>query len=124
MKKLWRRGVYLRLLPLIPQLPNFVRLGWRLLRDHRVPVSLKVMIVLTLLYSVSPFDVIPDFFLPGIGYIDDATLLLLIGYYFIRWSPQQVVAEHVEAIGGNFRRKFYRRWSSIRVPPSHSLPLF
>ncbi|HEX2278545.1 MAG TPA: YkvA family protein [Candidatus Tectomicrobia bacterium] len=109
MKKLLRVGTYLRLLPLIPQLPNFVRLGWRLLRDSRVPVVLKSMVVLAFLYSISPFDVIPDFFFPGVGYVDDATLLLLMGYYFIRWSPQEVVTEHVTAIGGSFQRTF-QRW--------------
>jgi uncharacterized membrane protein YkvA (DUF1232 family) len=109
MKKLLRVGTYLRLLPLIPQLPNFVRLGWRLLRDSRVPVVLKSMVVLAFLYSISPFDVIPDFFFPGVGYVDDATLLLLMGYYFIRWSPQEVVTENVTAIGGSFQRTF-QRW--------------
>ena len=105
-RTLMRRSTYLRLLPLIPQLPNFFRLGWRLFRDHRVPTRLKILVVLTLLYWVSPFDIIPDAFLPGIGYVDDVTLLVLMGYYFIRWSPQEVVAEHVAAMGGSFRRKF------------------
>src|ERR687895_1746251 len=92
MKKLLRGGTYLRLL-----------------RDSRVPVVLKSMVVLAFLYSISPFDVIPDFFFPGVGYVDDATLLLLMGYYFIRWSPQEVVTEHVTAIGGSFQRTF-QRW--------------
>jgi uncharacterized membrane protein YkvA (DUF1232 family) len=65
------------------------------------------MVVLALLYSVSPLDIIPDVFFPGLGYVDDVSLLLLVGYYFIRWSPPQVVAEHVTAIGGSFRRKFH-----------------
>ncbi len=121
-RKLRRSGSYLRLLPLIPQLPNFIRLGWRLLRDRRVPVRLKSMVVLTLLYILSPLDIIPDFLFPGVGYLDDATLLLLIGYYLIRWSPQQVVDEHVAAIGGSFQRKFqqwlsHMHFSSPRTPP-------
>ena len=120
-KKLLRGGTYLRLLPLLPQLPNFIRLGWRLFRDARVPVVLKSMVVLALLYSISPFDVIPDFFFPGVGYVDDATLLLLMGTSFIRWSPQEVVTEHVTAMGGSFQRTF-QRWRprfdlrSSRIP--------
>jgi uncharacterized membrane protein YkvA (DUF1232 family) len=117
MKKLLRSGTYLRLLPLLPQLPNFVRLGWRLWRDRRVPVVLKSMVALILLYSVSPFDIVPEFFLPGVGYIDDVTLLVLAGYYFIRWSPRQAVTEHVEAIGGSFHRKFHQWWPGVRVSP-------
>jgi uncharacterized membrane protein YkvA (DUF1232 family) len=121
MKKLLRGRTYLRILPLLPQLPNFLRLGWRLFRDSRVPVVLKGMAVLTLLYSISPFDVIPDLFFPGVGFIDDATLLLLMGYCFIRWSPREVVTEHVTAIGGSFQRTF-QRWRprfdlrSSRIP--------
>jgi uncharacterized membrane protein YkvA (DUF1232 family) len=115
MKKWLQRGTYLRFLPMIPQLPNFIRLGWRLFCDARVPVVLKTMVVLTLLYSLSPFDVIPDFFFPGVGYVDDVTLLLLMGYYFIRWSPQEVVTEHVSAIGGSFQRKFQQWWSRFHT---------
>jgi uncharacterized membrane protein YkvA (DUF1232 family) len=119
MKKLLRSRTYLHLLPLIPQLPNFVRLGWRLFCDSRVPVVLKSMVVLTVLYSISPFDVIPDFFFPGVGYLDDVTLLLLTGYYFIRWSPQEVVTEHVAAMGGSFQRKFQQWWSRFHWRSSH-----
>jgi uncharacterized membrane protein YkvA (DUF1232 family) len=122
LRKLLRSGTYLRLLPLIPQLPNFVRLGWRLLRDRRVPVRLKSMVVLTLLYLVSPLDIIPDFFFPGIGYVDDATLLLLIGYYLIHSSPQQVVDEHVAAIGGSFQRKFPQWLSRVHFSSSRITP--
>ena len=118
MKKLLRSGIYLRLWRLLPHLPNFVRLGWRLFRDRRVPAILKSMVVLTLLYIASPFDVVPDFFFPGVGYLDDMTLLFLVGYYFIQWSPQEVVAEHLSAMGGNFQRAFQQWWSRIRVPPA------
>jgi uncharacterized membrane protein YkvA (DUF1232 family) len=123
MRKLLSRGTFLRWLPLIPQLPNFFRLGWRLLRDHRVPVRLKSMVILALLYMVSPLDIIPDFFFPGIGYVDDATLLLLINYYFIRWSPQPVVDEHVAAIGGSFQRRFHQWVSRTHFPTSRVPPL-
>jgi uncharacterized membrane protein YkvA (DUF1232 family) len=121
MRKLLRRGTLLRWLPLLPQLPNFMRLSWRLLRDRRVPAYLKSLVVLALLYVVSPFDIIPDFLFPGMGYVDDATLLLLIGYYLIHWSPQPVVDEHVAAIGGNFQRRF-RQWSSRRHSPTSRFP--
>jgi uncharacterized membrane protein YkvA (DUF1232 family) len=105
----WRRvGTWLRLLRLLPHLPNLVRLGWRLFRDRRVPVYLKGMVVAALLYVVSPVDLVPDLLSPFLGSVDDVTLLLLAGYGFLRWSPQAVVAEHVAAIGGKFRERCQR----------------
>jgi uncharacterized membrane protein YkvA (DUF1232 family) len=66
------------------------------------------MVVATVLYVLSPFDIVPDF-VPFVGQIDDLVLLLLAGYYFIRWSPKDVVQEHVAAIDEDFRAKF-QRW--------------
>jgi uncharacterized membrane protein YkvA (DUF1232 family) len=80
------------------------------------------MVILTLLYIASPVDVVPDFLVPGVGYLDDMTLLLLMGYYFIRWSPQEAVMEHVEAMGRSFRRRFYQWWSRSQVPSSRVFP--
>jgi uncharacterized membrane protein YkvA (DUF1232 family) len=105
---------YRNLLALLPQLPNMGRLCWRLWRDRRVPKYLKGMVMAALLYVLSPVDLIPGFLVPLIGQLDDATLLLLASYLFIRWSPQEVVSEHMASIGTNFWGRF-RPWPSRRV---------
>jgi uncharacterized membrane protein YkvA (DUF1232 family) len=98
---------YRTVLGLILQLPTMGRLCWRLWRDRRVPKYLKGMVIATLLYVLSPIDLIPEFFVPLIGQLDDATLLLLTSYFFIRWSPQKVVSEHMASLstisGGQLR---------------------
>ena len=81
---------YRHLLALLPQLPKVGRLCWRLWRDRRVPRSLKGMIVAVMIYVVSPIDLVPGFFMPVLGQLDDATLLMLGAYLFIRWSPPEV----------------------------------
>jgi len=43
------------------------------------------------------------------GQLDDATLLMLGAYLFIRWSPPEVVAEQMASIGPKFFSKF-RPW--------------
>jgi uncharacterized membrane protein YkvA (DUF1232 family) len=92
------KGAFLLyVLRLLPHLPSFVRLFWRLFRDPRVPLHLKTMVLAVVFYVLLPFDVLPDY-LPVVGQIDDLMLLVLAGYYFIRWSPQDVVDEHVAAI--------------------------
>jgi uncharacterized membrane protein YkvA (DUF1232 family) len=98
MKMLLRIKTYRYLLALIPQLPKVGRLCWRLWCDRRVPKYLKAMVVATLLYVLSPVDLIPGFLVPVIGQLDDVTLVLLASYLFIRWSPQKVVHEHLSAL--------------------------
>jgi uncharacterized membrane protein YkvA (DUF1232 family) len=103
----WRGPLFVHLWRSLPHLPNFARLFWRLFRDRRVPISLKGMVVVAGLYVLSPLDVLPDY-LPLIGQLDDVSLLLLAGYYFIRWSPTRVVREHVAAIDKNFWKHVQR----------------
>jgi uncharacterized membrane protein YkvA (DUF1232 family) len=100
---------YHHILALLPQLPKVARLCWRLWRDGRVPKSLKGMIVATIIYVLSPIDLVPGFLVPVLGQLDDATLLMLATYLFIRWSPSEVVAEHMASIGPDFLSKF-RPW--------------
>jgi uncharacterized membrane protein YkvA (DUF1232 family) len=100
---------YRHLLVLLPQFPKIARLCWRLWRDYRVPKYLKGMIVAAIVYVLSPVDVVPEVFIPVLGQLDDATLLMLAAYLFIRWSPPEVVAEHSASIGTNFFSKF-RPW--------------
>lgn len=42
-----------------------------------IPVKSIILILAGLIYFVNPFDLIGDF-LPGIGYVDDVTVILLI----------------------------------------------
>jgi uncharacterized membrane protein YkvA (DUF1232 family) len=90
-------SLILSLLYRLRYLPHFARLFWRLFRDRRVPAYLKVMVVLTVLYVLSPVDFLPDY-LPLVGQLDDLSLLLFVGYYFIQWSPSEVVREHLDVI--------------------------
>ncbi len=78
-------------------LPNFARLYWRLFRDWRVPILPKALLVLTLVYVVSPLDVIPDF-IPVIGEMDDIVVVLSGLWLFIRLCPPEVVRETVHDI--------------------------
>ena len=109
MNGLLRIKNYRHLLALLPQLPKVGRLCWRLWRDRRVPRSLKGMIVAIMVYVISPIDLVPGFLVPVLGQLDDATLLMLGAYLFIRWSPPEVVAEHMASISPNFFSKV-RPW--------------
>jgi uncharacterized membrane protein YkvA (DUF1232 family) len=74
-------------------------LCWRLLGERRVALLPKTILLAALAYVVMPFDLLPDV-VPGIGQLDDLTLLVLAGYWFVRWCPPEIVAEHQSAIRG------------------------
>jgi len=86
-----------RFLQVLLHLPNFARLYWRLFRDRRVPMLPKALLVLTLVYVVSPLDVIPDF-IPVIGEMDDVVVVLSGLWLFIRLCPPEMVRETVHDI--------------------------
>jgi uncharacterized membrane protein YkvA (DUF1232 family) len=75
---------------MVVYLPSFARLYWRLFRDARVSVLAKALLVLTVVYFVSPFDIIPDF-VPVIGEMDDLAVVLSGLWLFIRLCPPEVV---------------------------------
>ncbi|MBI3783735.1 MAG: DUF1232 domain-containing protein [Deltaproteobacteria bacterium] len=84
---------------LLRQLPNFARLYWRLFRDQRVSRFPKALLVLTAVYIVMPFDLLPDY-MPVIGQIDDLVLFLGACKAFMYLCPHDVVQEHVRQIDG------------------------
>ncbi len=76
------------------------RLGWRLLRDNRVPGWVKLIPAAALIYFLSPIDLIPDLALPGLGEVDDVVVLLLALKTFLDLSPPNIVREHLEDLFG------------------------
>ncbi|MFQ5851091.1 MAG: YkvA family protein [Candidatus Binatia bacterium] len=78
-------------------LPNFLRLFWRLLKDPRVGLTPKFLLLLVVAYVFSPIDFLPDFF-PALGLVDDLLVVFLGLKGFVRLCPPQVVREHVQAV--------------------------
>lgn len=93
-----------RAVQILLHLPDFVRLYWRLFRDRRVSMLAKALLVLTLLYVVWPFDVIPDF-LPVVGEMDDLGVVLGGLWLFVRLCPPEVVRERVAEISRKARAR-------------------
>nr|WP_290670499.1 DUF1232 domain-containing protein [Ardenticatena sp.] len=65
-------------------------LAWRLFRDTRVSPMLKLIPIVSVLYIISPVDLLPDV-MPGLGQVDDIGLFLLALQLFISLAPQEVV---------------------------------
>lgn len=73
------------------------RLTWRLLTDNRVPLWLKGIIPATLLYVISPVDLLPDV-VPVLGQMDDLAVVAVGLKLFIDLCPPAIVQEHLKAL--------------------------
>jgi uncharacterized membrane protein YkvA (DUF1232 family) len=60
-----------------------------LMRDARVPLWSKILVVLLAALVLSPFDLLSD--VPVLGVIDDATLLLFIVNVFVNYAERKAV---------------------------------
>lgn len=79
---------------LLPGIIRFVRLLWRLTFDKRVPLALRALVPLAILYVLSPVDFIRDR-VPIIGRFDDVIVLVLAVLLLTKLAPRHVVDEHL-----------------------------
>lgn len=73
------------------------RLVWRLLQDRRVSLWIKAIVPGTIIYLLSPIDLVPDALL-GLGQLDDLAIILLGLKSFIDLCPPAIVKEHLADI--------------------------
>lgn len=78
---------------------SFARLRWKskitffrlLIFDNRVPRAAKVLLVIVIIYLVSPIDL-----LPGIA-LDDVALALVALVAIVKMTPKNVVSDLIQA---------------------------
>ena len=76
-----------------------------------VPMIAKIMIIIAIVYALSPIDLIPDF-IPILGYLDDLIILPILIYISIKIIPQRILKEcEKEAekiiIDGKYKKWYY-----------------
>jgi uncharacterized membrane protein YkvA (DUF1232 family) len=74
-----------------------VRLATRLLREPQVPLIFKALMIGAAGYVVLPFDLLPDF-IPGLGQLDDLTVMVLAIESVIALVPSRLVDHHLSMI--------------------------
>ncbi|MDH3539705.1 MAG: YkvA family protein [Acidimicrobiia bacterium] len=82
----------------ITAVPNLVKLGYRLLRDPRVPSKHKAFLGAALAYVVAPVDLIPDF-IPFVGQADDLLILAFALNAIFDAAGEAIVHEHWDGTG-------------------------
>lgn len=60
------------------------------LRHRSTPLSAKILAWITIIYALSPIDLIPDF-IPFIGYLDDLIILPVLITATIKKIPKEVM---------------------------------
>jgi uncharacterized membrane protein YkvA (DUF1232 family) len=73
--------------------PHCIVLGRRLLGDPRVLLRHKVALGLLVSYLAMPIDLVPDF-IPVIGYLDDAALVVVVLRALVRSNGPALLREH------------------------------
>ena len=87
-----------RLLYMLPLAWGGMKLAWRLFRDRRVPLYLKTLPVLGLLYALSPWDLIPDI-LPAVGQVDDLLVAAALLLAFVLLALRAVAVDAARRAG-------------------------
>ena len=80
--------------------------------DPRIPWYAKAIIILTVVYALSPIDLIPDF-IPWIGYLDDLIIVPLGIALAIRFMPGDVWDEYREKARAGFAGIRLNSWEGI-----------
>ncbi len=77
----------------LPAVIKFARLVWRLSFDKRVPLVLRLLLPVAILYAVSPIDLVRDS-VPILGRFDDLIFIAMALLLLVKLSPKEVVDEH------------------------------
>lgn len=105
--KLWKRGPRGRARntarSLVPLLPSVVRLLGGLMRDARVSLVDRGLLVAAIVYVVSPLDLLPDV-LGVFGLTDDLFLLALVLHRLITRAGPAVLESHWTGAQADLRR--------------------
>ena len=77
----------------MPHILRFARLIWRLSFDKRVPLFLRLLLPVAILYAISPIDLVKDA-VPVLGRFDDLIFIAMALLLLVKLSPKEVVDEH------------------------------
>ena len=72
------------------QLKSEVIILYYAYQNRELPLLPKLLIALTIAYSLSPIDLVPDF-IPVLGYLDDLILVPLLISLSIRFIPYEIM---------------------------------
>ena len=79
------------------------------LKDKDTPILAKIFAGITVVYALSPVDLVPDF-IPVLGYLDDVILLPMLVALTIRFIPKDVLERNRNQAEGMWRDGKPKKW--------------
>ena len=79
------------------------------LKDKDTPILAKMFAGITVVYALSPVDLVPDF-IPVLGYLDDVILLPMLVALTIRFIPKDVLERNRKQAEGMWRDGKPKKW--------------
>jgi uncharacterized membrane protein YkvA (DUF1232 family) len=79
------------------------------LKDKETPIIAKIFAGITVMYALSPIDLIPDF-IPVLGYLDDVILLPALVALTIRFIPKDVMDRNRKLSEGLWENGKPKKW--------------
>lgn len=79
------------------------------IKDKDTPIIAKVVAGITVAYSLSPVDLVPDF-IPVLGYLDDIILLPMLVALTIKFIPKDVLERNRKQAEGMWQDGKPKKW--------------
>lgn len=79
------------------------------LKDKDTPILAKLLAEITVVYALSPIDLIPDF-IPVLGYLDDVLLLPMLVALTLKLIPKSVIERNREEAEGMWQDGKPKKW--------------
>ncbi|WP_455684948.1 YkvA family protein [Thomasclavelia sp.] len=79
------------------------------LKDKDTPIIAKVLAMITIVYALSPIDLIPDF-IPIIGYLDDLVVLPILVILTYKLIPNDIWQRNQKMAKGLWKNGKPKKW--------------
>ena len=78
-------------------------------KRNDVSIYAKIIIIIAIVYALSPIDLIPDF-IPILGYLDDILIVGFLVYLSLKLIPKEIMIECREQAEGLWEGEKPKKW--------------
>ena len=79
------------------------------MKRKETPIAAKIVAGITVVYALSPIDIIPDF-IPVLGYLDDLIVLPLLAALAIKLIPKESMEAYIAEAEGLWKSGKPKKW--------------